>query len=226
MTEVCASCYGILARVRDVLPAEFDATALEAAGHGHGMLGRLMLIARDYPDPLAQLCATKAIALSTDPRAGEALRRVCALPVEHRHPAVRTVFGWHRERIAREGPPRLNAEDDDDDSVDIDDHHKGYLVFRPKRIESAAATRRRDYEDLAAYTDRIDARLRSVGAPPLTRAQRLALNRPYSSHCWHPRCEGLVWSGFCIPCPECLWYVCGECGSRRDAKQGGCPLSR
>jgi hypothetical protein len=186
------------------------------------MLGHLMLIARDNPDPLAQLCATKAIALSADPRAGEALRRVCALPVEHRNPAVRTVFGWHRERIAMEGPPRLHAEDYDDDPVDIYDHYKGYLVSRPKRIESAAATRMRDYEDMALYMVRIDARLRSVGAPPLTRDQRLALNRPYSNHCWHPLCQGLVESGVNIPCPECLWFVCGTCGSCRN----GCPLSR
>jgi hypothetical protein len=224
VTEICPSCNIILARVRDIRPAEFDATALEAAGHGHEMLGRLMLIARDNPDPLAQLCATKAIALSADPRAEEALRRVCALPVAHRHPAVRRVFGWHRERIAREGPPRLHAQVDDDDPVDIDYHHKGYLKVSPKRIESAAATRRRDYEDLAVYMERIDARLRSVGAPPLTRDQRRALNRPYSDHCW--LCTGLIESGVCIPCPECLWYVCRVCGSCKANKAGGCTLAR
>jgi len=105
--DMCDSHYGILAHLRQPLPADFEATVRDAAGHGPEILGALMLIARDDPDPLAQLGATKALALSTQPRAAEALRRVCGLPVEFRHPAVRAVFGWSRERIAAECGPRL-----------------------------------------------------------------------------------------------------------------------
>jgi hypothetical protein len=104
---MCSSRYGILARVREVLPTEFEATARDAAGHGSEIIGPLMLIARDSPDPLSQLCATKAIAHSPEPLAREALRRVCALPVENRHPSVRTVFSWPRERIVRDCTARL-----------------------------------------------------------------------------------------------------------------------
>lgn len=104
---MCDSLFGILARVRQPLPTDFDATACDAARHGPEILGHLMLIARDSHDPLAELCAVKALALSPEPRAGEALRRVCALSTEFRHPTVATVFSWSRERIAAELTPRL-----------------------------------------------------------------------------------------------------------------------
>lgn len=104
---MCDSFFGILGRVRQPLPADFELTARDAASHGDEILAQLMLIARDSPDPLAQLCAVKALALSTAPRSGEALRRVCALPREARRPAVGEVLRWPRERIAAECTPRL-----------------------------------------------------------------------------------------------------------------------
>jgi len=107
---MCTSDFGILARVRQPLPDDFEATAADAPCHGRGILGPLMLIARDSPDPLAQLCAVKALALSREPRADEALRRVCSLPTEHRHPVVAQVIKWPRGRIAAECTPRLLAQ--------------------------------------------------------------------------------------------------------------------
>lgn len=104
---MCDSHYGILARVRDGLPSEFEATARDAAGHGPEIVGPLMLIVRDSPDPLAQLCAIKALAMSKVPLAAEGLRRARVLPTERYHPAVVSVLLWSPERITRDCTPSL-----------------------------------------------------------------------------------------------------------------------
>ena len=101
---MCVSQYGILARVRDGL---FEDTARDAAGHGPEIVGPLMLIVRDNPDPLAQLCAMKALAMSTLPLAAEGLHRVRALPAEGRHRTVLYVMSWSPKRIAQDCTPRL-----------------------------------------------------------------------------------------------------------------------
>ena len=66
-----------------------------------------MLIVRDSSDPLAQLCAIKALAMSAEPLATEGLRRVKALPTEGRDPAVLSVLSWSAERITQDCSPEL-----------------------------------------------------------------------------------------------------------------------
>ena len=102
---MCESDEHALAAVGRVTRSDFESTAADAAGHGSAIVGPLMLIARDARTSLVQLCAIKALALSREPLAVEALRRVRALPSAGRDRAVATLCRWSRREIAAPWDP-------------------------------------------------------------------------------------------------------------------------